>query len=64
MLSLDFYLNFPWHKMSPQQKKLMLMPLMRSQKLSVLSGHFFEVDRNLLVYVSFFNTDKIYTIFF
>ncbi|XP_065358706.1 odorant receptor 45a-like [Calliphora vicina] len=51
MLSSDFYLNFPWHKMSAQQKKLMLLPLMRSQKLSVLRGLFFEVDRNLLVYI-------------
>ncbi|KAM7351570.1 odorant receptor 1a-like [Cochliomyia hominivorax] len=51
MLSFDFYLNFPWHKMSPNQKKLMLFPLMRSQKLSVLRGLFFEVDRNLLVYI-------------
>ncbi|TMW54502.1 hypothetical protein DOY81_000494 [Sarcophaga bullata] len=51
MLSFDIYLLFPWHKMSPQQKKLMLLPLMRSQKLSVLKGLFFEVDRNLLVYI-------------
>ena len=52
MLSFDIYLLFPWHKMTPQQKKLILLPLMRSQKLSGLKGLFFEVDRNLLVYVS------------
>ncbi|KNC22741.1 putative odorant receptor 45a [Lucilia cuprina] len=52
MLCLDFYLHFPWHKMPAQQKKLMLLPLMRAQTLSVLRGLFFEVDRNLLVYVS------------
>ncbi|KAL9875436.1 odorant receptor 45a-like [Glossina fuscipes fuscipes] len=50
-LCSDVYLLFPWHKMSMQQKRLMLLPLLRSQKDAYLKGLFFQIDRNLFVFI-------------
>uniref|UniRef100_A0A1I8PEX3 Odorant receptor n=1 Tax=Stomoxys calcitrans TaxID=35570 RepID=A0A1I8PEX3_STOCA len=47
----DIYYQFPWDKMKPSEKKMMLLPLMRSQEDTALRGLFFELDRNLLVYI-------------
>uniref|UniRef100_A0A1B0GFW7 Odorant receptor n=1 Tax=Glossina morsitans morsitans TaxID=37546 RepID=A0A1B0GFW7_GLOMM len=51
-LCSDVYLLFPWHKMSMHQRRLMLLPLLRAQKEAYLKGLFFQVDRNLFVFVS------------
>uniref|UniRef100_A0A1A9W6W6 Odorant receptor n=1 Tax=Glossina brevipalpis TaxID=37001 RepID=A0A1A9W6W6_9MUSC len=46
----DIYLLFPWHKMSPQERRLMLLPLLCAQGEASLIGLIFQVDRNLLVF--------------
>ncbi|XP_075149614.1 odorant receptor 1a-like [Haematobia irritans] len=47
----EIYSQFPWEKLNPTEKKMLLLPLMRSQANISLRGLFFELDRNLLVYV-------------
>ncbi|XP_061397096.1 odorant receptor 1a-like [Musca vetustissima] len=51
MLCSDIYSKFPWEKMRPSEKKMMIFPLQRSQQDAALRGLFFELDRNLLVYI-------------
>ncbi|XP_061400272.1 odorant receptor 45a-like [Musca vetustissima] len=51
MLCDDIYMAMPWEKMYPSEKKLMLLPLLRTQKETSLTGLYFIINRNLLVFI-------------
>ncbi|XP_075149616.1 odorant receptor 45a-like [Haematobia irritans] len=51
MLCEDIYMDMPWDKMYPSEKKLILMPIIRAQKEAILKGLFFHLNRSLLVFI-------------
>lgn len=51
MLCDDIYMAMPWEKMYPSEKKLMLLPLLRTQREISLKGLYFVINVNLLVFV-------------
>lgn len=51
-VATEIYAAFDWSHLGRPYKKLLLLPMMRSQKPSHLKGVFFEVDLSLYVWVS------------
>lgn len=46
------YQELPWQKLSPSHRRLLLFPLQRAQRETILGAYFFELGRPLLVWVS------------
>ncbi|XP_059221737.1 odorant receptor 1a-like [Stomoxys calcitrans] len=51
MLCDEIYMAMPWEKMNPSEKKLILIPLIRAQKQTLLKGLFFYLNQSLLVFI-------------
>ncbi|KAH8357293.1 odorant receptor 1a [Drosophila serrata] len=47
----ELYQELPWQKLLPSHRKLMLFPLQRAQRETVLGAYFFELGRPLLVWI-------------
>ncbi|XP_054742349.1 odorant receptor 45a-like [Anastrepha obliqua] len=48
----DFlYLTLPWDAMSPRMRRLLILPLMRTQRMNKLTAYFFTLDYGLFVWV-------------
>ncbi|XP_053958488.1 odorant receptor 45a-like [Anastrepha ludens] len=45
------YLTFPWENMLSPMKRLLLLPIMRAQRPTNLTGYLFIVDHSLLVWI-------------
>ncbi|XP_050320971.1 odorant receptor 45a-like [Bactrocera neohumeralis] len=45
------YLAFPWERVPPSVRRLLLLPLMRAQRATNLTGFLFIVDHSLLVWI-------------
>ena len=50
-MSIEIYTAFDWSLLSNSYQKLLLLPIMRSQRVSRLKGVFFEVDLSLYLWV-------------
>ncbi|XP_017114212.1 odorant receptor 1a [Drosophila elegans] len=49
--SRQLYEVIPWQKLSPQHRRLLIFPLQRAQRETVLGAYFFELGRPLLVWI-------------
>lgn len=47
----NIYLLIPWQNLPQKHCRLLLNPLIRSQRVLVLTGYFFTANRSLLVWV-------------
>ncbi|XP_016995433.2 odorant receptor 1a isoform X1 [Drosophila takahashii] len=47
----QLYEVIPWQKLSPQHRRLLLFPLQRAQRETILGAYFFELGRPLLVWI-------------
>lgn len=51
----ELYQVMPWQGLGPVHRRLLLIPLQRSQKDTELGAYFFQLGRPLLVWVSIFH---------
>ncbi|XP_017461820.1 PREDICTED: odorant receptor 45a-like, partial [Rhagoletis zephyria] len=51
LISDHIYLTFPWARMPSSMRRLLLLPLMRAQRSTNLTGYLFIVDHSLLVWI-------------
>ncbi|XP_030382187.1 odorant receptor 1a [Scaptodrosophila lebanonensis] len=51
LFSLQLYEKLPWQSLLPGMRRLLLFPMLRSQKEISLSGYFFSLGRPLMVWI-------------